>query len=192
VAYEIVAIGASWGGLAALKELLGALPADFAAPVAVVQHRMSSGNDELLPALLNSASALHVCEAADKAALVQGTVFVAPPEYHLLIDPGEVALSADAPVQFSRPSVDVLLESAANAYRERAVGVILTGANDDGAEGLAAIRRNGGLAIVQDPADAERAEMPAAALRAVPDAKRMALREIAPALEAMVGVKAAR
>ena len=187
MAYEVVAIGASWGGLAALKALLGALPADFAAPIAVVQHRMASGDDELLPGLLNSATPLDVREASDKAPLVAGQVLIAPPDYHLLIDPGEVALSADAKVQFSRPSIDVLLEAAASAYRERAVGVILTGANDDGAEGLAAIRRSGGVAIVQDPADAVRPEMPEAALLAVPDARRLPLSEIAPALEAMVG-----
>jgi two-component system chemotaxis response regulator CheB len=187
MAYDVVAIGASWGGLAALRELLGALPGDFAAPIVVVQHRMSSGDDELLPALLNSATALSVREATDKSPLAAGEVVVAPPDYHMLVEPGAVALSADAPVQFSRPSIDVLLESAAEAYRERAVGVILTGANDDGADGLAAIRRRGGLAIVQDPADAVRTEMPQAALNAVPDARRLLLREIAPALEAMVG-----
>ena len=193
MAYDVVAIGASWGGLAALRLLLGGLPGDFAAPIAVVQHRMSSGDDELLPGLLNSASPLSVREATDKAALVPGEVLVAPPGYHMLVEPGAVALSGDAPVQFSRPSIDVLLESASVAYRERAVGVILTGANEDGAEGLAAIRRRGGLAIVQDPADAVRTEMPEAALLAVPDARRMPMAEIAPALAALVGrMEAAR
>jgi two-component system chemotaxis response regulator CheB len=187
VSYEIVAIGASWGGLAALRTLLGALPADFAAPIAVVQHRMSSGDDDLLPTLLDSATPLGVREAADKTPLVPGHVVVAPPDYHMLIETGECALSSDPPVQFSRPSVDVLLESASEAYRERAVGVVLTGANDDGADGLAAIRRRGGLAIVQDPADAERPEMPNAALAAVPDARMLKLSQIAPALESMVG-----
>jgi two-component system chemotaxis response regulator CheB len=187
VAYEVVAIGASWGGLAALKAVLGELPADFGAPVVVVQHRMSSGDDELLPNLLNTASPLYVHEATDKCRLVPGEVLIAPPSYHLLVEPGEIALSSDAPVQFSRPSIDVLLESASEAYRERAVGVILTGANEDGAEGLAAIRRRGGVAIVQDPADAIRAEMPQAALAAVPDARRLPLREVAPALATMVG-----
>jgi two-component system chemotaxis response regulator CheB len=187
VAYEVVAIGASWGGLAALRTVLGGLPADFGAAVVVVQHRMSAGDDELLPALLGSVTPLGVHEAADKAPLRPGLVLVAPPEYHLLVEAGEVALSGDAPVQFSRPSIDVLFESVAAAYRERAVGVVLTGANDDGADGLAAIRRRGGVAIVQDPDDAVRAEMPRAALRAVPDARRMLLREVAPALAAMVG-----
>ena len=193
MAYDVVAIGASWGGLAALKLLLGALPGDFAAPIAIVQHRMSSGDDELLPGLLNSATQLSVREATDKAPLVAGEVLVAPPGYHMLVEPGEVALSGDAPVQFSRPSIDVMLESASEAYRERAVGVILTGANEDGAEGLAAIRRRGGLAIVQDPADAMRPEMPQAALNAVPDARCLPLQDIAPALETMVGrIEAAR
>ena len=187
MAYEVVAIGASWGGLAALKTVLGALPGDFGAPVVVVQHRMSSGDDELLPALLNSSTPLDVHEATDKCALDAGHVLIAPPEYHLLVESGEVTLSGDAPVQFSRPSIDVLLESTSEYYRERAVGVILTGANDDGAVGLAAIRRRGGVAIVQDPAGAVRSEMPAAALAAVPDARRLALSDIAPALTAMVG-----
>jgi len=187
VAYEVVAIGASWGGLAALKAVLGGLPADFGAPVVVVQHRMASGDDEILPNLLNTASPLYVHEATDKCPLVAGEVLIAPPSYHMLVEAGEITLSADAPVQFSRPSVDVLLESASEAYRERAIGVILTGANEDGAEGLAAIRRRGGVAIVQDPADAMRADMPEAALAAVPDARRLVLRDVAPALATMVG-----
>ena len=193
MAYEVVAIGASWGGLAAFRTLLGALPGDFAAPIVVVQHRMSSGDDELLPGLLNSATPLIVREGTDRAPLVAGQVLVAPPGYHMLVEPGDVALSEDEPVQFSRPSIDVLFESTAQAYRDRAVGVVLTGANEDGADGLAAIRSRGGLAIVQDPAEATRREMPDAALAAVPDARRMALGEIAPALEAMVGrMEAAR
>lgn len=187
MAYEVVVIGASWGGLAALKEVLGALPGDFGAPVAVVQHRMASGDDELLPTLLNSSTPLYVHEATDRSALVAGEVLVAPPDYHMLVEPGEVALSSDARVMFSRPSIDVLFESASETYRERVVGVVLTGANDDGAEGLAAIRRRGGVAMVQEPADAARSEMPAAALAAVPDAQRRVLRDIAPALAAMVG-----
>jgi two-component system chemotaxis response regulator CheB len=187
VAYAIVAIGASWGGLAALRAVLGALPADLAAPIVVAQHRMSGGDDDLLPALLNSATPLHVVEAGDRMLLEPGRVLIAPPSYHLLVEPGEVALSDEAPVQFSRPSIDVLLESVAEAYRERAAGVILTGANDDGAAGLAAIRRYGGLAIVQDPDEAERAEMPLAALAAVPNARKLPLRDIGPALGAMVG-----
>jgi two-component system chemotaxis response regulator CheB len=193
VAYGVVAIGASWGGLAALRTVLGGLPADFAAPVVVVQHRVSSGDDDLLPALMGSTTVLPVAEASDKSPLVAGAVLVAPPGYHLLVETGEVTLSGDAPVQFSRPSVDVLLESASEYYRERAVGVVLTGANEDGADGLRAIRHRGGVAIVQDPASAERAEMPAAALAAVPDARCLRLEEIAPALAAMVGtVGAAR
>ena len=185
--YGVVAIGASWGGLAALRTVLGGLPGDFAAPVVIVQHRVSSGDDDLLPALMGSTTVLPVAEASDKSRLVPGQVLVAPPGYHLLIETGEVTLSGDAPVQFSRPSVDVLLESASEYYRERAVGVVLTGANEDGAAGLAAIRRRGGVAIVQDPAGAERPEMPTAALAAVPDARRLALEDIAPALTAMVG-----
>jgi two-component system chemotaxis response regulator CheB len=186
VGYEVVAIGASWGGLHALRTVLAALPAGFAAAVVVAQHRMPKADDTLLSALLGSVTALPVREATDRAPLVAGEVLLAPPDYHLLVEPGEVALNQDAQVQFSRPSVDVLFESLAASYRERAAGVILTGANEDGAAGLAEIRRRGGLAIVQDPADAERPEMPMAALAACP-ARKMLLREIGPALATLVG-----
>jgi len=190
--YELVAIGASWGGLNALREVLGALPADFGAPVVVAQHRMAGGDDALLPSLLNSRTPLRVIEAADRHRLVAGEVLIAPPDYHLLVEEGECTLSDDAPVLFSRPSLDVLFESVAGAYRERAIGVVLTGANEDGAAGLAAIRARGGVAIVQDPEGAERPEMPRAALEAVPQARCLALEAIGPALDMMVGHAGAR
>lgn len=178
--YDLVAIGASWGGLHAIRTVLEGLPRELPAAVVVAQHR--SGGDDVLADLLARTSALPVRDADDKDALEPGRVLVAPAGYHLLVEDGSVALSTDAPVAFSRPSIDVLLQSAAEARGDRVVGVILTGANADGAEGLAAIRRHGGLAIVQDPETAERPEMPRAALRACPDAQVRRLEDIGPEL----------
>jgi two-component system chemotaxis response regulator CheB len=187
MSYALVAIGASWGGLNALQEILGELPGDFAAPVVVAQHRAARSDDTLLAPLLDGRAKITVRDADDKDELRPGVAIIAPPDYHMLIDPGVVALSCEAPVAFSRPSIDVLLESAADAYGSRTVGVILTGSNGDGARGLEAIHRLGGLAIVQDPETAERPEMPRAALEAVPSARVLALEEIAPMLAKAVG-----
>jgi two-component system, chemotaxis family, protein-glutamate methylesterase/glutaminase len=162
---EIVVIGTSWGGLHAVGEILAGLPGDFAIPIVVVQHRAEDG-DDLLADLLDRRTALAVCEAEDKAPLRPGRALVAPRGYHLLVERGHVELSTEHPVRFSRPSIDLALCTAADAYGEAAVGVVLTGANADGAEGLTEIRRHGGLTVVQDPETAERADMPAAALAA--------------------------
>jgi len=102
----LVAMGASWGGLLAVETVLGALPAEFAAPVVIAQHRQSDSNDNMLVRLLDARCALTVCEAEDKQGLDPGCVLVAPPDYHLLVDAGAVALSVDAPLNFSRPSID--------------------------------------------------------------------------------------
>jgi two-component system chemotaxis response regulator CheB len=182
----IVVIGSSWGGLHALGRLLGALPPGFGAPIAVVQHRQP-GAVELLTGLLAARSRLEVCEAEDKTELRAGCVRVAPAGYHLLVDDGHLALSTDAAVRWSRPSIDVLFESAARVYGSRAIGVVLTGANDDGARGLQELRARGGYGIVQDPADAEVPEMPRAALQRAGADAVLALDDIAPALVALVG-----
>jgi len=174
---ELVAIGTSWGGLAAIERVLEPLPAGFAAAVVIVQHRQR-GNDGRLAELLAARCALEVAEAEDKQALDPGLVLLGPPDYHLLVEPGATALSVDERVHFSRPSIDVLLHSAADAYGDRAAAVVLTGANADGASGLARIVARGGTAIVQDPATAERHEMPAAALAATPTAHVVALDQI--------------
>ena len=137
--------------------------------------------------LLGAVTRLNVCDADDKQPLERGYVYLAPPDYHLLVEGTHLALSVESPVAFSRPSIDVLLESAGEEYGDRCVGVVLTGANDDGARGLARIRELGGAAIVQDPATAERPEMPRAALRAVPDADVLPLEEIAPRLVELCG-----
>jgi len=182
---RVVAIGASWGGLHAIERVLEQLPADFPAAVVIAQHRRV-GADGALAELLDGHCELRVCEAEDKQALGPGCVIVAPPDYHLLVESGAVALSVDGHVNFSRPSIDVLLQSAADSYGAGAVGVVLTGANADGAAGLARIADRGGTTIVQDPATAERSEMPAAALAATPGARVLALDAIGPLLVELV------
>jgi two-component system chemotaxis response regulator CheB len=177
VGYDLVVVGTSWGGLAALKTLVGALPASFRMAVTLVQHRHKD-SDHVLRALLQERSPLIVCEVEDKMPLEEGHIYVAPPDYHTLVEPGHFALSTEAPVRFSRPSIDVTFNSAADAYAHRAVGIILTGANTDGANGLRRISDLGGLAIIQDPNSSESPTMPAAAQKAVPRARVMPLPRI--------------
>lgn len=179
---RLVAMGASWGGLHAIETVLGALPGDFPAPIVIAQHRQVDAVDGMLVRLLDARCALTVCEADDKQALDPGVVLVAPADYHLLVETGAVALSVDAPLNYSRPSIDVLLQSAADAYGDQVAGVVLTGSNGDGALGLAQIAGRGGTAIIQDPETAERREMPDAALWATPQARVLALEQIGPAL----------
>jgi two-component system, chemotaxis family, protein-glutamate methylesterase/glutaminase len=172
--YSVVAVGTSWGGLAALTKLLGALPADFGIPVVVVQHR-SRDSELLLVQLLQDATDLEVCEIEDKDPLTPGRVHVAPANYHVLIEDGYASLTIEEPVRFSRPSIDVMFSSAADTYQSAAIGVVLTGANEDGARGLAHIVKRGGRALVQDPKTAEIPIMPEAAIRAVPTAESLSL-----------------
>jgi two-component system chemotaxis response regulator CheB len=179
---ELVAVGASWGGLHAVETVLGSLPADFGAAVVIAQHRQNDGRDGVLERLLDARCALDVREAEDKRELAPGAVVVAPADYHLQVERGSVSLSVDEPLHFSRPSIDILLGSAADAYGDRVAGVVLTGANADGAVGLAKIAARGGVAIVQSPASAERREMPDAALWSTPEARVLELAEIGPAL----------
>lgn len=186
---DLVAIGASWGGLHAIGTVLEGLPAGFPAAIVVAQHRGRA--DGMLAELLDRHAALRVRDAEDKDALVAGEVLVAPPDYHLLIDGDSVALSIDDPVAFSRPSIDVLLASAAASHGDRTIGVVLTGANADGAAGLRAIRECGGVTIVQDPETAERPEMPRAAIAACPGAQVRPLEAIAPELAQLVGISRA-
>ena len=177
VGYDVVLVGTSWGGLAALRSLVAGLPDNLCMAMVIVQHRHKD-SDHLLRVLLQERSPLAVCEVEDKMPIEHGTVYVAPPDYHTLVEPGHFSLSTDAPVRYSRPSIDVAFGSAADSYRHRAVGVVLTGANADGAEGLRLISDVGGLALVQDPATAESAMMPRAAAQAVPRARVMPLDEI--------------
>ncbi len=177
VGYDIVVVGTSWGGLAALRTLVSGLPDSFQMAVTLVQHRHKD-SDHVLRALLQERSSLRVYEVEDKMPLELGHLYVAPPNYHTLIEPGHFALSTDAPVRFSRPSIDVTFSSAADSYAHRTVGIVLTGANADGSEGLRRISDRGGLAVVQDPDTAESPMMPAAARKAVPRARVMSLEGI--------------
>jgi len=159
-------IGTSWGGLDALSRLLDGLDDAVRQPIVVVQHRSPESEDGALAGLLAHHTRRLVDDADDKTELVPNRVYLGPPDYHVLVEQGHIALSTDAPVQFARPSIDVLFESAADAYGERAIGIVLTGANDDGARGLARIKDCGGVAIVQDPTSSERRAMPDAAIAA--------------------------
>jgi two-component system chemotaxis response regulator CheB len=147
----------------------------------IVQHRQEDA-ENLLAGLLDRHAHLKVLDAEDKAQLSPGCVHVAPPGYHVMVEPGHIELSVEAQVRHSRPSIDVAMETAAHAYGPRAVGVVLTGANADGAAGLAEIVRRGGTAVVQDPTTAERADMPQAALTAAHPQHVVPLEEIAPLL----------
>ena len=165
LAYEIVVIGCSLGGMHALEVILNAMPRNFCVPIAVVQHRHRASN-ETLPSHFRQFSRLPVVDVDDKQWIRPGTVYLAPANYHLLVERGEFSLSVDEKVRYSRPSVDVLFQSAADAYGDRVIAVVLTGANDDGAEGVRRVKSRGGIVVVQDPATAEAPEMPRAAIAA--------------------------
>lgn len=159
----IVVIGVSLGGLHALRTILRGLPENFALPVAIVQHR-NKNSEELLSTYLQTYSKMKVVEVSDKDKIVPGRVFIAPPDYHLLVEDGWFSLSTEAPVWYSRPSIDVLFGSAAFVCGEKTIGVLLTGANQDGANGMGEIKRRGGLTIAQDPKTAECGVMPESAV----------------------------
>jgi two-component system chemotaxis response regulator CheB len=182
VRYELIAIGASWGGLNAVGHLLEGIPVDLDQAIVIAQHRSPDSRRGVLETLLQHHTRRPVCEPGDKDPIERNRVYVAPADYHLLVDGGRFALSLEARVQFSRPSIDVLFESVADAYRERAIGIVLTGANADGAAGLAAIKENGGVAVVQDPATATRRAMPDAAIAAAEADAVLPLDEIGPFL----------
>ena len=138
-----------------MSEILGRLPADFPVPVIVVQHRAKESQD-LFEEVLQRKCAIIIKQADEKEHIESGRVYVAPPNYHLLIETDRTfSLSSDPPVQYSRPSIDVLFETAALTYKDKLIGIILTGSNSDGAAGISAIRKMGGLTIAQDPAEAQ-------------------------------------
>src|SRR5689334_3848623 len=168
--YELVAIGCSLGGMHALQTILSGLPKDFCIPIVVTQHRHRNSN-EGLPAYFRRNTDFNVADAEDKQWIKPSHVYLAPADYHLLVERnggrGELHLSCDEAVRFSRPSIDVLFESAADAYGPQLIGVVLTGLNEDGARGAKRIKQRGGVVIVQDPLTAEAPEMPSAAMNAV-------------------------
>lgn len=164
--YDAVVIGVSAGGIDALRTVLSALPVFFPVPIAIVQH-IAETPESYLAEYLNRSSAVNVREAEEKEPLLPATAYLAPPGYHLLIEPDRTfGLSADPRVNFSCPSVDVLFESAADVFSQRLIGVIMTGANADGSRGLKTIKARGGLSIVQNPKTAYAAYMPQAAINA--------------------------
>lgn len=178
-----IVIGASAGAIQALLGILPALPGDFALPVIVVVH-VPPGRRSELATLFAAKCQLAVCEAEDKEPITAGTVYFAPPDYHLLVERSEgpchtLSLSTDAPVFFSRPSIDVLFESAADAYGSNLMAIVLTGANEDGARGLKAVAEAGGRVYVQDPQAAYARAMPDAALAACSGAHVLSLSQIA-------------
>jgi two-component system, chemotaxis family, protein-glutamate methylesterase/glutaminase len=164
LSYGLVTIGASWGGLHAIETVLSGLPDGFRIPIAIAQHRAVDSGSGALSHVLSVRSGLEVCEAGDKDPIEAGRVYIAPPDYHLLVEAEGFALSVEDMVHHSRPSIDVLFDSAADTYGDRLIGVILTGANSDGAYGLARVKRRGGVTLVQDPETAEKRDMPEAAI----------------------------
>ncbi len=180
--YELIVLGCSMGGMAAMEEIFSVLPADFPVPIVVAQHRYRTSG-EALPSFLRRHSRLMIVDALDKQWVRPGNVYLAPADYHLLVDrDGELSLSVDAAVAYSRPSIDVLFESAADAYYAGTVAVILTGANADGARGVKRIKERGGFVVVQDPKTAESPEMPSAAIAATRVDRILPLDRIGPFL----------
>jgi two-component system, chemotaxis family, protein-glutamate methylesterase/glutaminase len=164
--YKAVVIGASAGGIRAIKDLLKAVNKDFMMPIIVVLH-VSPHSENYWIRILNKECKLPVKEVDEKERIVRGTIYIAPPSYHLLVEKDfTFTLTSDERVNFSRPSIDVLFETASDAYKENLIGIVLTGANSDGAEGLRKIKEAGGLTIVQEPESAEVDVMPLAAIDA--------------------------
>lgn len=177
--YDLVCIGASWGGLKAVGAVLATLPEDFDLPIAVAQHRHPDSQAETLAELLQTKTTRRVVDVEDKMTIASGHVYIAPPNYHLLVERGSFALSVDEHIQYARPSIDVLFETAAHAYGAGVIGIVLTGANADGALGLARIKNAGGVALIQDPRGAARRTMPEAAIAATAADAVLPLEEIA-------------
>ncbi|WP_313915201.1 chemotaxis protein CheB [Tahibacter sp.] len=182
---EAIVIGASSGGVEALTRVLPALSADTRASVFVVLH-LPRERGSLLVDVFAPRCKLPVREVHDKDPIAAGTIYFAPPDYHLLIDEGpQLALSMDEPVEFSRPSVSVLFETAAAVYGDRLLALLLTGAGSDGAAGMQAVQRAGGLTVVQQPESARMPQMPAAALERISVDHVLTLEEIMTMFQAL-------
>lgn len=188
---EAIVIGVSAGGWDALNTILPALPREFTLPVVIVQH-LSPDSEGYLAQSLNKRCLLKVKEADEKEPIEPGTIYIAPANYHLLIEEDRtLSLSISEHVHYSRPSIDVLFETAAEAFGPRLIGVVLTGASADGSQGLKKIQERGGLTLVQDPATAESPIMPQAAIKTIHAEGRLVdyilpLKEIAPFLMKIV------
>ena len=187
---DAVVIGASAGGVEALSVLLPALPGRMDAAVFVVLH-LPRDRRSLLVNIFAPKCAVMVVEAQDKEPVARGTVYFAPPDYHLLLDDGpQLALSVDEPVHYSRPSIDVLFQSATDVYRDRVLGILLTGGNQDGAAGLDTVRRTGGVTVAQDPLEAQVALMPESAIELGAAEFVLTLADIAALLRTLVQERA--
>ena len=167
MSYEAIVIGVSSGGMKAMKIMFSHLPKGFKTPIIIVQH-ISAHSDSQWIQLLNDTYTVDIKEADEKEKIENGKVYFAPPNYHLLIEKNRTfSLTIDKRVNYARPSIDVLFESAAEAYKNKVIGIILTGSNSDGTNGIKRIQECGGLAIVQDPKTAEAAYMPISAISAI-------------------------
>ncbi|BDV01913.1 chemotaxis protein CheB [Thermodesulfomicrobium sp. WS] len=185
-AVHAVVLGASAGGLTAIRHILAQLRPDFGPPILIVQHIAPSAGSTLVETFRDH-SPLPVMEAEDKTLPAPGTIYLAPPDYHLQVEPeGHLSLCLDERVRFARPSIDVLFTTAADAFCPHLAGVLLTGANDDGAQGLWRIHRLGGITLVQDPATAKARAMPEAALALCPKHQVFDLDGIATTLNTLV------
>jgi len=162
--YEAIVIGVSSGGMNAMKIIFSQLPNEFGIPIIIVQH-IGSHSENMWIKLLNERSNIELIEADEKEKIEKGKVYIAPANYHLLIERDKTfTLTIDERVNYARPSIDVLFETAAEAYQNKLIGVVLTGSNNDGTKGLQRIKECGGLTIVQDPDTAESYYMPASAI----------------------------
>jgi two-component system chemotaxis response regulator CheB len=180
--YDLIAIGGSWGGTTAVGRVLGGVSDEVDEPIVVVLHRGTDAPEGALITTLQQHARRRVAEVEDKDPIERSRVYLAPVDYHLLVERGWFSLSVDERVHHARPSIDVLFESAAEAYGARVIGVILTGANEDGARGLAAIKAAGGVAVVQDPQTSERRRMPEAAIAATDADAVLPIEDIPPFL----------
>ncbi len=163
--YKVIVIGASAGGLKALKKIISGLPKSFCLPILIVQH-LSPRSDGFMAHYFNQLSHLQVKEADEKEPIRPSHIYIAPANYHMLVEQNEtISFTVDEKVSYARPSIDVLFESAARVYLDRLIGIILTGANEDGAAGIRTIKSFGGLTIAQSPETAEVAVMPMAAIQ---------------------------
>lgn len=175
--FPLVVMGASLGAMEALRVLLPTLPEDFSAALIIILHRDKEESGNLMP-LLDADCVLPIGFPLDKEPILAGRVYVAPPNYHLLIESDHFAYSMGEPEDYACPSIDALFESAAEAYGASVTGIVLTGMRQDGARGLAAIYRHGGACLVQSPNEAVAPGMPLAALAAVPSAQVLTLEEM--------------
>ena len=179
--YELVVVGASLGGLRALRQVFEGLPGDFRLPLVIAQHRSRESGDGLRMTLQRYSS-LRLREPQDKEEIQSGRAYLAPADYHLLVEPGFFSLSTEGVVSYARPSIDVLFQSAADAYGKKLIALVLTGANHDGAQGAASVKHQGGYLMVQDPETAESPVLPNAVLATSEADRVLPLSEVAPRL----------